>query len=188
VLVPPLLPLAKRGGRPRAVERREGLNTSLSRNRTGCQGDLLPPDLLPQSTVDEYCAPWRNDGPWQHRMAALPADVRRQQAPSPAPPPRAASLDRPSGQTTARGGERGDDGGKQLTGRTRHVGVETLGRLLVVVVTSAALDDAVATPQVLAPCGTVSSPRWEVVGADRTSSPSCAPPLARLRTLQAHGA
>jgi putative transposase len=69
-------------------------------------------------------------------------------------------------KTTEQGGERGDDGGKKITGRKRHVGVDTLGLLLVVVVTSAALDDAVAAPQVLTQFGTASSPRLEVVWAD----------------------
>ena len=50
-LLQPLIPLAKRGGRPRAVEMREVINTILYLTRTGCQGDLLPHDLLPKSTV-----------------------------------------------------------------------------------------------------------------------------------------
>jgi putative transposase len=62
----------------------------------------------------------------------------------------------PSVKTTERGGERGYDGGKKITGRRRHVDVDTLGLLLVVVVTSAAIDDAVAAPQVLAHFGTAS--------------------------------
>ena len=53
-LIAQLIPAAKPGGRPRAVDRREVLTTLLSLQRTGCHWDMLPHDLLPQSTVSEY--------------------------------------------------------------------------------------------------------------------------------------
>jgi putative transposase len=59
-IVAPLIPPAKqsrRGGRPREVDRREVLNTILYLNRSGCQWDMLPHDLLPKSTVYDYFAP-----------------------------------------------------------------------------------------------------------------------------------
>src|SRR5262249_12415350 len=74
----PLLPRAKPGGRPRKVDMREVLNTILYLNRTGCQWDLLPHDLLPKSTVYAYFSQWRNDGTWQRLMDALRAAVRQQ--------------------------------------------------------------------------------------------------------------
>jgi transposase len=77
----PLMPRAKPGGRPRKVDLREVINTILYLNRTGCQWDMLPHDLLPKSTVYEYFSQWRNDGTWQRLMDALRAAVRQQQAP-----------------------------------------------------------------------------------------------------------
>ena len=56
-ILQPLIPPAKPGGRPRAVDMREIINTILSLNRTGCQWDMLPHDLLPKSTVYEYADP-----------------------------------------------------------------------------------------------------------------------------------
>ena len=53
VIVAPLLPAAKHGGRRREVNLREVLNSILYLNRTGCQWDMLPHDLLPKSTVFE---------------------------------------------------------------------------------------------------------------------------------------
>src|SRR4030095_1679728 len=67
-ILQPLIPPAKPGGRPRAVDMREIINTILSLNRTGSQWDMLPHDLLPQSTVYEYCAPWRDAGTWHQRL------------------------------------------------------------------------------------------------------------------------
>ena len=61
MVLEPLIPRSKPGGRPREVDLREVINTILYLNRTGCQWDLLPHDLLPKSTVYEYFAQWRDD-------------------------------------------------------------------------------------------------------------------------------
>jgi putative transposase len=70
-------------------------------------------------------------------------------------------------KTTEVGGERGYDGGKKITGRKRHLAVDTLGLLLAVVVTSAAVDDATAAPAVLSQLHRKDYPRLKVVWADR---------------------
>ena len=57
-ILEPLVPAAhtQRGGRPREVNMREVINTIMYLNRTGCQWDMLPHDLLPKSTAYEYFA------------------------------------------------------------------------------------------------------------------------------------
>jgi putative transposase len=57
-MLEPLIPAAhtQHGGHPREVDMREVVNTLLYLNRSGCQGDMLPHDLLPKSTVYDYFA------------------------------------------------------------------------------------------------------------------------------------
>ena len=66
------------------------------------------------------------------------------------PQPSAAILDSQSVKTTSVGGVHGYDGAKKLSGRKRHVLVETQGLLLTVTVHSAELQDRAAVPLVLA--------------------------------------
>src|SRR3989454_8906885 len=150
-IVEPLIPPAKqspRGGHPRTVDMREVLNTIFYLNRSGCQWDMLPHDLLPKSTVYDYFAQWRDDGTWAKMVKALRERTRREAGREPTPS--AACIDSQSVKTTEIGGpERGYDGGKKINGRKRHLLVDTLGLLLAVLMTSAGLDDGVAAPLLL---------------------------------------
>ena len=57
-LVEPMIPPARRGGRPRDVNVREVLNAIFYVLSTGCQWNALPKDLPPKSTAHYYFMLW----------------------------------------------------------------------------------------------------------------------------------
>ena len=164
-ILEPLIPPAQSGGRPREVNMREVLNAIFYLNRSGCQWDMLPHDLLPKSTVYEYFAQWQKDGTWQEFVDALRVQVRVSQDREATPS--AACIDTQSVKTTEMGGaDRGYDGGKKIKGRKRYLLVDTLGLVITVVVTAANLDDGTAAPELLSRVPAEDFPRLTTLFGD----------------------
>ena len=146
--IEPLLPPPSGRGRKRETDLREVVNAIRYLVRAGCGWRMLPIHFPPWETV--Y---W-----WFRRLArrflfktihdvALMLDrerVGREMQPS------AGVVDSQSVKSPAPGAVRGFDAGKKVTGRKRHVVVDTDGRLLMLNITPADISDSAGAQTILA--------------------------------------
>jgi transposase len=102
VLVAPLIPPAKRGGRRREVNVREIINAMFYVLWTGCQWKALPKDFPPKSTVHWYLMLWNWDGTLERIHHALYVAVREQDGREASPT--AAIIDSQSAKAAPKGG------------------------------------------------------------------------------------
>jgi putative transposase len=152
-----------RRGRKQTISRREICNAIFYVTKTGCQWRMLPHDFPKWHTVHDLFLHWQRSGLWATLNDTLRVKVRV--AAGKEPEPSAAVLDSQSVKTAAEANARGFDAAKLITGRKRHILVDTLGLLLAVLVTVASVQDRDGGKKLLAQVKD-RLPRLQLIWAD----------------------
>ena len=141
-------PKPSKKGRRRKHPFRELVNAIFYLVRTGCQWRNLPKDFAPWRTVYHYFRCWKHNGLWHQIHTHLREHLRLVSGRK--PQPSAAIIDSQSVKSTETSDERGYDAGKKINGRKRHLLVDTIGLVLLVMVLPANIQDRDGAKQLLA--------------------------------------
>ena len=141
-LIEPFIPPPKPGGRPRTTDMRQMLDGLFYVVRTGCQWRHLPPPpaFPPWQTVYGYFRTFLEAGVWETIRHYSGHDAARDRRSGGQPD--GCHHRHPERQNHGKGGPRGYDAAKKVKGRKRHIGVDTSGFLLGVLVHAADIQDA----------------------------------------------
>ncbi|MFD5595140.1 IS5 family transposase [Streptomyces griseorubiginosus] len=134
-------------GGPPEHDLRQIMNAILYVHRTGIPWRYLPHDFAPWATVYGHFAKWQQGGVSSSSPARCGAWSAKPRAEGRGPEPSACVLDSQTIKTSANVhlADQGTDAGKRIIGRKRHLGCDTLGLLLTVLVTAANVSDTAAS-------------------------------------------
>lgn len=141
-------PKPNKKGRPREHSYRELLNAIFYNVKTGCQWRNLPTHFAPWGTTYHYFRLWKRSGLWKQIHTHLREQVRLTEGRK--PQPSAGIIDSQTVKSSEVSDERGYDAGKKINGRKRHILVDTIGLLLLVMVLPANIQDRDGAKQLLA--------------------------------------
>lgn len=127
----------RKRGKKREVNMRQVVNAIFYILRAGCSWRMMPHDLPACLTVYSYFHRWQRKGIWQKIHSRLRSQLRELERRD--PEPSAGIIDSQTVKTTEKGGVKGYDAGKKINGRKRHILVDTMGLILMVVVHAASI-------------------------------------------------
>ena len=164
-LLKPLLESPERRGRPPKWPARRVANAVFYLLRSGCAWRMLPKEYPPWQTVYYHFWKWRRDGRLRQAHDRLREEVR--EAEGRERDPSGAVIDSQAVKGTGVGGpECGYDGAKRLSGRKRHLLVDTGGLVLGAGVHAASLHDREGAQRLLTEELKGELPRLELLWAD----------------------
>ncbi|MGY3204628.1 IS5 family transposase [Streptomyces sp. TE5632] len=136
-------------GQPAKVDLREVFNALRYVNRTGIFWKYLPHDFPNHGTVHAYYAAWRDEGIFAQLNYDLTGLARVKEGRK--PEPTASVIDTQSVETSTNAPltSQGTDAAKRIVGRKRGILTDTLGLLLVAIVTTASLSENVVGTRLL---------------------------------------
>lgn len=138
-IIEPLLPARREVGRPREVDLRRVINGIFCVTKTGAQWRHLPKCYGAWQTCYRYYRQFIAGGVWTRIHETLRTRVRRLAGCKDVAT--AGVIDSQSVKGTALPAARGYDAGKKINGIKRHILVDTMGMLLVVLITTAGMQD-----------------------------------------------